>query len=275
MPAIDIARLKLHAAVLVEKFDQPAVFIKELHQILDAYADRSMREGIVTSPVSVLPAYRVSQAVLRQIDMELGALVVTFPEQAMRLTEELWQDGYLESRLLAASLLGRLPTSTPQLLERVTFWVNQTRDNQLHLALLSTSLKRVRQENPSKFLQLMRDWLDPMNSKMWANAIHAIIPLLEDQNFENLPPVFNLLSPVIKSMPSIMQNDLADLVNALYKASPVETIHFLRQVITGASTPQISVSLRRILPQLPASLRPVILEINRQKRESSGKETNY
>ncbi len=270
MPAIDIARLKLHAAVLVEKFDQPAVFIKELHQILESYAVRSIREGIVASPVSILPAYRAPQAVLRQIDMELGALVVTFHEQAMGLTEELWKDGTLECRLLAASLLGRLPTSTPRLLERITAWVNQTRDNQLRLALLSNSLKRVRQETPSKFLQLMREWLDPTNSKMWANAIHAIIPLLEDQNFENLPPVYNLLSPVIKSMPSIMQNDLADLVNALYKASPVETTYFLRQVITGASSPQITISLRRILPQLPASLRPVILEIIRQKREISG-----
>jgi len=46
MPAVDIARLKTQAAVLVEKFDQPAVFLKELHQILDAYADRTMRTGI-------------------------------------------------------------------------------------------------------------------------------------------------------------------------------------------------------------------------------------
>ena len=35
MPAIDIARLKTQAAVLVEKFDQPAVFVDELHKILD------------------------------------------------------------------------------------------------------------------------------------------------------------------------------------------------------------------------------------------------
>ena len=269
MPAIDISRLKVQAAVLVEKFDQPAVFLKELHQILDIYADRTIREGVVSSPVSVLPAYRAPQAVLRQIEMELGPLAATFPEQAMALTDNLWKDGYLESRLLAAALLGRINPETPQLIERITAWVNRSRDNQLRMALLRTSLARIRRTSPSKFLQLMRVWLDPTVPKMWANAIHAIIPLLEDQKYENLPPIYNLLSPVIKSIPSIMQNDLADLINALYKASPVETTYFLRQVITGANSPQMPVTIRRILPQLPADLRPVILEIIRQKRDAS------
>jgi len=265
MPAVDIARLKTQAAVLVEKFDQPAVFLKELHQILDAYADRTMRTGIVASPVSVLPAYRTAPSVMRQIEMELGPLTATFPEQAMALTDALWKDGYLESRLLAAALLGRIHPETNLLLERITAWVSRARDNQLRLALLSTSLARLRRESPAKFLQLMRTWFDPATPAMWGNAIHAIIPLLEDPAYENLPPVYNLLSPVIKSMPSIMQNDLADLINALYAASPIETTYFLRQVIIGASSPQLPVTLRRILPQLPAKLQPVITESVRQK----------
>ncbi|HEY3311877.1 MAG TPA: DNA alkylation repair protein [Anaerolineales bacterium] len=265
MPAIDIARLRIQAAVLIEKFDRPAEFITELHQLLDIYADRSIRQGVVASPVTVLPAYRAPQAVLRQVEFELGPLAATFPEQAMALTDSLWKDGYLESRLVAAALLGRIHPDTPLLLERITAWVTRTRDNPLRVALLKNSLARIRQESPSRFLLLMRTWLDPDVPKMWANAIHAIIPLLEDPAYENLPPVFNLLSPVIKSMPSIMQDDLADLINALYRASPVETTYFLRQVITASSSPQLPVTIRRILPQLPASLRPVILEIVRQK----------
>lgn len=251
--------------MLVEKFDQPAVFLKQLHEILDAYADRTLRAGAVASPISVLPAYRTPQSVLRQIEMELGPLTAIFPEQAMGLTDALWKDGYLESRLLAAALLGRIHPDTSLLLERITAWVSRTRDDQLRLALLSTSLSRIRREAPTRFLQLMRNWFDPATPKMWANAIHAIIPLIEDPAYENLPPVYSLLSPVIKSMPSIMQNDLADLINALYAASPVETTYFLRQVIIGASSPQLPVTIRRILPQLPAKLQPVILDMVRQK----------
>jgi len=265
MPAIDITRLKIQSAVLVEKFDQPSVFIKELHQILDLYADRTIRQGVVASPVSILNAYRVPTAVLRQIVMELGPLAAIFPDQAMSLTDNLWKDGFLESRLLAADLLGRIPPGTDLLLERISAWVSRTRDEQVRMALLRTSLARIRKEAPSIFLQLMRTWLDTSNRKMWANGIHAIIPLLEDPNYQNLPPVYNLLSPAIKNMPSIMQNDLADLINALYLASPVETTYFLRQVITGSSSLQLPVTIRRILPQLPSSLRPVILDIVREK----------
>jgi hypothetical protein len=266
MPAVDIARLKTQAAVLVEKFDQPAVFLKDLHEILDLYAERSLRVGLVASPISILPAYRTSMPVLRQIEMELGPLTALFPEQAMALTDALWKDGWLETRLLAASLLGRIPPNTALLVERISAWVSRVKDEQVRLALLSTSLVRIRRETPAAFLNLMRAWFDPATPKMWANGIHAIIPLIQDPAYENLPPVYNLLSPVIKVMPSIMQNDLADLIKALYEASPTETTYFLRQVILGSSSPQLATTLRRILPQLPAPLQPVIIEIVRQKK---------
>src|SRR5258706_15298998 len=94
IPAIDIARLKIQAAVLVEKFDQPAVFLKGLHEILDHYADRTMRIGVVASPVSVLPAYRAPQAVLLPIEKEKAPPAGAFPQQAMGLTGCLWKDGH-------------------------------------------------------------------------------------------------------------------------------------------------------------------------------------
>jgi hypothetical protein len=265
MPAIDIARLRIQSAVLVEKFDQPAAFIKGLHEILDLYADRTLRQGVVASPITVLPAYRVPQAVLRQIEMELGPLAAMFPEQAMSLTDNLWKDGYLESQLLAATLLGRIHHNTPLLMERITAWISCTRDEQVRHALLRTSLARIRKDAPARFLQIMQIWLNPSTPKLWTNAIQAIIPLVEDPSYQNLPPVFNLLSPALKSMPSIMQNELADLINTLYKSSPIETTYFLRQSIIGSSTPQLGLMLRRILPQLPAELRPAIVEMVREK----------
>ncbi len=264
MPAIDIARLKTQAAVLVEKFDQPAVFVTELHKILDLYADRTLRTGIA-APASVLPAYRAPQAVLRQIEMELAPLATTFPEQAMALTEALWKAGHLETRLLAAILLGKIHPETPHLTERVRNWVSRVRDKQLRAALLGTSLVRLRRENPDQFLNLIHGWFDPAAPKQWENAIYALIPLLEDPSYDNLPPIYNLLTPVIQNIPSNLQNELADLLTALYQASPVETTYFLRQALAGTESPQTPVILRRILPALPAPFQPAVLEMVRQK----------
>ena len=265
MPAIDIARLKMQAAVLVEKFDQPAAFLKGLHEILDVYADRTLRVGVVAAPVSVLPAYRTPPAVLRQIEMELAPLAGTFPEQAMSLTDALWKDGYLETRLLAATLLGRIHPETPLLLERISAWVTRARDKQLRAALLSVSLTRFRRESPSAFLRLISGWFDPSTTKMWSNAIYALLPLLEDASYDNLPPVYDAVHTVIASAPSSLQNDLVDLIKALYEASPVETTYFLRQTITGFASPEAALTFRRILPSLPPALQPMILELVRKK----------
>ncbi len=265
MPAIDIARLKIQAAVLVEKFDQPAAFLKGLHEILDLYADRTMRVGIVASPISVLPAYRAPQAVLRQIEMELAPLAGAFPEQAMALTDALWKDGYLETRLLAATLLGRIHPETPLLLERISAWVSRARDRQLRTALLSVSLARLRRESPSEFLKLISGWFDPSTLKMWSNGIHALLPLIEDAAYDNLPPVYSAVRVVVETAPAMFQNDLVELIQALYAASPVETTYFLRQTITASNSPQLPQTFRRILPALPEELQPLILELIRKK----------
>ena len=263
MPAIDIARLKTQAAVLVEKFDQPAAFLKGLHEILDLYADRTLRLS-AAAPASILPAYRTPPPVLRQIEMELAPLAFAFPEQSMALTDALWKDGYLETRLLAAAILGRINPSMPLLLERVTAWVSRVRDNQVRRALLMASLARLRRESPARFLELMRGWFDPESPKMWGNAIYALIPLLEDAGYENLPPIYNLLTPVMKALPASLQHETADLINALYAVSPVETTHFIRQALTSAP-PQVMPIYRRILPSLPAVIQPMVLELVRQK----------
>jgi hypothetical protein len=264
MPAIDIARLKLQAATLVEKFDQPAAFLHDLHEILDLYADRTLRAS-VAAPASVLRSYRAPQSVLKQIEMELAPLTATFPEQSMALTDALWKDAHLETRLLAATLLGRIDPRTPLLVERISDWVNLVRDKKVRAALLNTSLNRLRRESPDKFLILVREWLADDNPKMWANGIEALIPLLDDPSFENLPLVFDIIRPVIASAPASLQNELGDLVNALYRASRVETVFFLKQVIAASHNPQALITIRRILPALDKFLQSHVQKALREK----------
>ncbi len=117
----------------------------------------------------------------------------------------------------------------------------------------------------------MQGWFDPRAPKLWENGIYALIPLLEDPAYDNLPPIYNLLTPVIQNIPPFLQNELADLLTALYRASPVETAYFLRQAVAGAASPQCPVILRRIVNQLPEGLRPLVLEITkpRPRRESA------
>lgn len=264
MPAIDIARLKIQAATLIEKFDQPAAFLKALHEIFELYADRTMRVGLA-APATVLRAYRAPQSVMRQIEFELSPLAATFPEQTLQLTDELWKDATLETRSLAAILIGKINPRTPNITQRISEWVAQTRDQQLRKNLLSSSLQRMRRENPDQFLSLIQDWFDPLNQKMWSSGIQALIPLINDSEFENLPPVFDLVRPILETSPTNLQHDITDLLNTMHQASPVETIYMMRRIINGPLQPQAPVTLRRLIPDLNPALRTSMQEILRQK----------
>jgi hypothetical protein len=166
----------------------------------------------------------------------------------------LWDEGALETRLLAAFLLGRIPPQEERLLPRITAWTQQIRDPNVRAALLSTSLTRMRKETPDQFLTLVREYLHPERTRSWSNGIQALIPMIADTDFENLPAIFDIVEPIIEEAPSTLQNDLTDLIVALYRASASETIFMLKHVLSNSQNPMTAVTLRRISPNFPPPL---------------------
>src|SRR5215208_3220672 len=230
MPAIDLARLKKQTARLADMFDQPSPFLRELREVLEFYVNRTLRSRSV-APSSVLPTYRTPVVVLRQIETELGSIAERQPIQALELADALWDEGWLETKLLAAFLLGRIPPQEERLLARLTAWTQAVRDPEVRAALLTTSLTRLRQETPDLFLILVKEWLHPARQRMWPNGIQALVPLISSPDFDNLPPIFDIVEPVIKTSPGTLQFDLQELITVLYEASPEETIYFLQQIL--------------------------------------------
>jgi len=254
MPAIDLARLRKQANRLADFFFLPEDFLKHLRETLDFYVNRTMRRPENIAPGSNLPTYRSPTVVIRQIENAIGPIAFVNPHYALELADRLWDEGYLEMRLLAAFLLGRIPPQEERLLARLTAWTQQVRDPSVRAALLTTSLSRMRKETPTEFLALVREWLHPARLRLWSNGIQALLPLISDTDFENLPPVFEITRPVLEASPGILQNDIRDLILALYRASPSETTYFLREVLKTTPNPLTAVTLRRILPSLPAEL---------------------
>jgi len=265
MPAIDLARLKKQTARLADLFDQPSAFLREHREILDFYVNHSLRSQGV-APSSVLPTYRTPQVVLRQIETELGSVAEKQPIQALELADALWDEGWLETRLLAAYLLGRIPPQEERLLARLTAWTQAVRDPSVRAALLTTSLTRLRKETPDLFLVLVREWLHPARQRMWSNGLQAIVPLISSSEFDNLPPIFETVNPIFKASPAALQFDLQELLIALYSASPDETLHFLDQILKATSSPLPAVSIRRMLPDLPQELQTHLRELLRKRK---------
>lgn len=268
MPAIDLARLKKQTAQLADIFGDPPMFLRELREVLEFYVNRSLRSQSV-APSSVLPTYRTPVAVLRQIEKELGPVAEKQPLLALELADALWDEGWLETKLLAAFLLGRIPPQEERLLARLTAWTQAVRDPEVRAALLTTSLTRLRRETPDLFLILVKEWLHPARQRMWSNGVQALVPLISSPDFDNIPPILEVVEPILKASPAALQFDLQELIITLFEASPDETIYFLQQILKGTKSPLPAAALRRMLPELPPELQASLRDMLRQTKTRS------
>jgi hypothetical protein len=276
MPAIDLARLRKQANRLADFFFLPDEFMKHLREILDFYVNYTLRTKEKVAPGSNLKTYRTPSAVLTHIENELYKVAGENPHFALELADRLWDEGALETGLLAAFLLGRIPPQEERLIPRLTAWTQQVRDPDVRSALLSTSLTRMRKETPDQFLALIREYLHPARLQTWSNGIQALLPMISDTNYANLPPILDMIEPVIQEAPSIIQNNLADLIIALYRASANETTFMLKHTLANSQNPMTEVTLRRISSSFPPALQQDLFELLRAKplSSNSGKQTS-
>jgi hypothetical protein len=271
MPAIDLARLRKQANRLADFFFLPDEFMKHLREMLEFYVNRTLRAKENVAPGSNLKTYRAPPAVLTQIENELRPIIEAHPEAALNLADLLWDEGALETCLLAAYVLGRIPPQEERLLPRLTLWTGQVRDPNVRYALLSTSLARMRKETPAQFLNLVREYLHPARMRSWSNGLQALLPMIADLNYENLPPIFDMVEPIIEEAPSTLQNDLTELIVALYRASANETIFLLKHILQNTQNQMTAVTLRRMSSGFPPPLEKELRDLLRPQQPAAPK----
>jgi len=273
MPAIDLSRLRKQANRLADFFFLPDEFMKHLREMLEFYVNHTLRTKENVAPGSNLKTYRTPPAVLTQIENELRAVAEANPEFALDLADILWDEGALETRLLAAFLLGRIPPQEERLLPRLSAWTQQVRDADVRSALLSTSLTRMRKETPIQFINLVREYLHPERMRTWTNGIQALLPMIADATNANFPTILDMVEPIIEEAPSTLQNDLTDLIVALYRTSSNETTFLLKHILTNTQNPMTVVTLRRIATAFPPPLQKELRDLLRPQPLSMQKRT--
>lgn len=237
--------------------------MKHVREMLEFYVNHTLRTKENVAPGSNLKTYRTPSAVITQIENELRPIAEANPAFAIDLADVLWEDGSLETRLLAAFLLGRVPPQEEHLLPRLTAWTQQIRDPQIRSALLSTSLTRMRKETPDQFLMLVREYLHPARMRTWSNGLQALLPMIADSTFANLPPILDIVEPIIEEAPATLQNELTDLIIALYRASASETVFMLKHVLSTTQNTMTIVTMRRIVTSFPPPLQAELRDLLR------------
>ena len=265
VPAIQPARLRQQSALLAEHFDNPPAYVRSLHYLLDFYADRARRPSQAGKPGPLLEAYKVRPPVLRLILQELVPLAQQDPEKGFALCDAFWKEPYLEFRMLAAMLLGQMPVETPEpITQRIHDWI--TTDLEMHLVdtILTQGISRLRQERPLVLVDLIQDWLNNSKSFYQQLGLRALLPLINDPGFENLPAFFRMIQPLTCNAPSALRPDLLDVLTALAHRSPQETAHFLRQCLTFPNASDTPWLVRQVLEEFPPEIQESLRQFMRK-----------
>jgi hypothetical protein len=270
MPAINPARLRQQAILLSDQFNDPPAFIRSLHHLLDFYAERVHRPGQAGEPQPLISAYRVRPPVLRQLMVELVPCLTEDPQAALSLCDALWSQDFLEFRLLAAQMLGLVPALPPEpILERVQSWLSQDNDARIEEVVLTQGLLGIREQAPQTLIQLIDAWLS-QKIMLWIHlGLRALLPLIKDPNFEDIPRFFQLVQPLCRAIPAPIRPDLVDVLCALARRSPQESAFFLRQIMSMPDNPDTPFLIRQSLPAFPSAIQDSLRDVLRESMKSA------
>ena len=267
MPAINPARLKIRCTEIGEYFSDPQQFVAKLHDLLNFYADRIRRPGEAGAPPPLLPAYHVPAPVLRHLEREITPRAAQYPQAALSLADALWDEKWLEPRLLAAAILGNIPPALPDpILERVQTWGVGCKEALLQKELFTRGVSQIREHHQEEFLRVIGDLMANSKKDAQRGGLYALIPLLEDENFQNLPVVYHMLSTMLKREETGLQSEIVAIVSALSKRSEQETVFFLQETLLTAADPRITRVVRRSLSFFSEENQKRLREKLRKKR---------
>lgn len=271
MPAIQPTRLSFEVAGLLEHFDDPDVFVASLQNLLDFYADRTLRSSQVIDSAPLLKSYRVPKPVIRTIERELAPLIAANPENALILADELWERRWLETRLLAISILGQIPVDDPApIAGRARKWGSTCKEERVIKTLAREGIERLRQDRFENYIQLLDDWYASGELSQTLLGLRSTPTLLKSNDFDNLPLVFRWITPLVREPDLELMDDLSVVLRSLAASSPNETAYFFRQILSSSSSDRAAKLLRKVVDEFPhEKQQPLIDEIRKFRNNSS------
>jgi len=160
MPAVRLDQLKASLVELGAYFARPVLFQRALLELLETYADLTYKPGDGVAAQRLVPSYHVPPIVLVQLEQAFYPLVQQNPDSALALADLLWQKENLETRQVAAILLGQLPSShLNHVIERLSDWSREETDTVYLEELYHRGTARLRREASIRHLELVSHWI--------------------------------------------------------------------------------------------------------------------
>ncbi len=263
MPAVQLARLKTQIHALIWRFTRPHEFLESLLDLLEYYAEQGYRPGEKLLSSKRTPAsFRVPALVLRQLEQQLTPVCRENPDATFPLIDVLWKDRRLEPRLLAAYLMGRVPLHDPEpVLKRLKAWCQPSVERPVLTTMLTQGCLSLRRQHFQHWLELIQTWANNPDPAFQAIALQAILPAISDREFENLPPIFHLITPLYNTTSLAVQSYLREVTESLTRRSPTETAYLIQNILSVNPTTEAIRLVRRALPAFNLELQDKLRKI--------------
>ncbi|GIV66884.1 MAG: hypothetical protein KatS3mg047_1277 [Bellilinea sp.] len=264
MPAVSLTHLKKKIELLRWKYTQPDEFVIQLRNLLESYSDHTYRAS-ASAPESSrqIEAYHVPPIVVRQIELTLYTLVNENPTPALELANVLWKEKKEEPRLLATYLLGLLPPPEfERTLQKIEEWAFSENDRELLESLFERGTVNLRRYAIQQWLTKIQEWASRSSIQSQQLSLMALLPLLRDRQFENLPQVFSICTPLFQSSQKGLTHPLSQVLITMAERTPAESVYYIRQLVGSAPSDDLRRLIRRCLPAFPDDvqerIRPVL-----------------
>lgn len=268
LPAIYPARLHHQIDELAELYGQPMRFTHALTDLLELYSNRAHRSGQAGEPPPLLKTYNVPRPVIQQLKLELQPLANEYPKETLELINNLWAEESLETRQIAAFLLGSIPPQDANvILNTIHAWLTAKPEQRLIPVILQLALVRVSKENPGALYQKIEAWLESNVNSEQQIGLYAIHTLLTLHDYDNFPQILHLMTPYTRKAPLQVRADVLDALAALALRSPKETAYLLRQSLSSPDNPDTALLIRKLLDEFPPDLQESLKQALREARK--------
>lgn len=265
MPAVDLVRLRSQINELVGLINEPKSFLYKYHDFLELYTSWTHKYGQETPSKPMTKSYKVPQQIIKEIENKLVDQIKTSPQITLDLADELWQDEILESKYLAAFILGQTKLDySDQIKKRILSWAEPGLDNAALEILFQKATLTLEKERPEEWQELVLGFLNDYDPKMQILGLRAIANVIDNPQFNNIPSLFKIIRPFLQDPRDPVQSTLNKVIKALAIRTPIETAYLLKQVLADYPNQAVSQNIRRYVSYFNPAEQKNLLDLIRK-----------